>query len=89
MSVNDDKKLFTKFKSKYLLAFKHLDNKRLPMGPVILSPDGLITSFKREVIDRRPQEFKIASLTEIKNLFGNDASPFYSGFGNRSTVNLI
>jgi phosphatidate phosphatase LPIN len=51
-----------------------------------LSPDGLITSFKREVIDRRPQDFKIFSLTEIKNLFGKNALPFYSGFGNRSTV---
>lgn len=27
----------------------------LPDGPVIMSPDRLITSFKREVIDRKPQ----------------------------------
>ena len=27
----------------------------LPHGPVLLSPDRLLHSFKREVIDRRPQ----------------------------------
>ncbi|KAJ1932469.1 lipin Ned1, partial [Kickxella alabastrina] len=33
---------------------------------------------------RRPQEFKMACLRDIKNLFG-DQSPFYAGFGNRIT----
>lgn len=31
----------------------------LPPGPVIMSPDRLFSSFKREVIDRRPDIFKI------------------------------
>ena len=39
----------------------------------------------REVIDRRPEEFKIAALRDIKRLFG-DRNPFYAGFGNRFTV---
>ncbi|KAJ2777430.1 lipin Ned1 [Coemansia interrupta] len=57
---------------------------RLPAGPLLLSPDRLFTSFHREVIMKRPQEFKMACLRDIKNLFG-DQSPFYAGFGNRIT----
>jgi phosphatidate phosphatase LPIN len=57
----------------------------LPDGPVIMSPDRLITALKREVIDRRPEEFKIACLKDIRHLFG-DRNPFYAGFGNRVTV---
>jgi phosphatidate phosphatase LPIN len=50
-----------------------------------MSPDGLVSSFKREIIDKTPQTFKIASLTEILNLFPKNSHPFYSGFGNRTT----
>ena len=56
----------------------------LPDGPVIMSPDRLIAALKREVIDRRPEEFKIAALTDIRSLFGG-RNPFYAGFGNRIT----
>ncbi|KAJ1950259.1 lipin Ned1 [Linderina macrospora] len=56
----------------------------LPLGPLLLSPDRLFTSFHREVIMRRPHEFKMACLRDIKNLF-DGASPFYAGFGNRIT----
>lgn len=41
----------------------------------------------REVIDRRPEEFKIAALTDIRKLFGG-GNPFYAGFGNRITVSF-
>jgi phosphatidate phosphatase LPIN len=34
-----------------------------------MSPDGLIPSFKREVIDKKPEVFKIAALRDIKHLF--------------------
>jgi hypothetical protein len=57
----------------------------LPPGPVITSPDRLIDAFTREVIKRRPHEFKIAALSGIKKLFPPDARPFYAGFGNRDT----
>ncbi|KAJ2167932.1 lipin Ned1 [Coemansia sp. RSA 353] len=57
---------------------------KLPLGPLLLSPDRLFTSFHREVIKRRPHEFKMACLRDIKNLFG-DYSSFYAGFGNRIT----
>ncbi|KAI9143169.1 Lipin/Ned1/Smp2-domain-containing protein [Paraphysoderma sedebokerense] len=58
---------------------------QLPDGPVIMSPDRLVAAFTREVIQRRPEEFKIACLRDIKKLFG-DRNPFYAGFGNRTTV---
>lgn len=35
---------------------------RMPLGPVIISPDGILPSLYREMILRRPHEFKIATL---------------------------
>ncbi|KAG5462436.1 MAG: LOW QUALITY PROTEIN: Lipin/Ned1/Smp2-domain-containing protein [Olpidium bornovanus] len=60
------------------------DKYQLPDGPVIMSPDRLLTAFHREVIMRRPEVFKIACLRDIARLFG-DRNPFYAGFGNRIT----
>eukprot|EP01133_Synstelium_polycarpum_P010893 gene10893-12695_t len=58
----------------------------LPEGPVFMSPNRLLTSFNREVIKRNPEEFKIACLQDIANIFpANMGTPFYAGFGNRST----
>lgn len=54
-----------------------------------MSPDRLFSSFKREVIERKPYVFKIAALKDVRNLFPNDYNPFYAGFGNRDTVSLI
>jgi len=54
----------------------------LPEGPVLLSPTRLLNSLNREIIKRNPQEFKIACLKEIKDLFPSK-TPFYAGFGNR------
>lgn len=34
----------------------------LPEGPIIMSPDRLMRSFNREVIQKKPQVFKIACL---------------------------
>ncbi|KAI8613769.1 Lipin/Ned1/Smp2-domain-containing protein [Chytriomyces sp. MP71] len=61
------------------------DKFKLPEGPVVMSPDRLFTAFHREVIQRRPEEFKIACLRDIQRLFGPNARPFYAGFGNRIT----
>ncbi|KAJ1547092.1 hypothetical protein HK405_006624, partial [Cladochytrium tenue] len=58
---------------------------KLPDGPVIMSPDRLFTALHREMIQRRPEEFKIACLRDIKKLFGPGVKPFYAGFGNRIT----
>ncbi|KAG0355336.1 Lipin/Ned1/Smp2-domain-containing protein [Gamsiella multidivaricata] len=60
------------------------NNYQLPEGPVIMSPDRLMTAFHREVIMRKPEEFKMACLRDIRRLFG-DRNPFYAGFGNRIT----
>jgi hypothetical protein len=57
----------------------------LPDGPILMSPDRLMASFRREVIDRQPQIFKIMALTELKHLFPPWHNPYYAGFGNRVT----
>ena len=57
----------------------------MPDGPVITSPDRTFTALKREVIDRRPQEFKIQALNGIVQLFPKSVNCFYAGFGNRDT----
>jgi len=61
---------------------------KLPIGPVIISPDGILPSLFREMIVKRPDEFKIASLQAIKDLFPEDWNPFYAGFGNRPTDDI-
>lgn len=60
-------------------------NSKLPNGPVLMSPNRLVESFTREVIRRRPHEFKISALREVRNLFSPDYNPFHAGFGNRDT----
>ena len=55
----------------------------LPEGPLFLNPDSLIHAFKREVIDRNPEEFKIRCLKDIQSLF-QDRNPFFAGYGNRA-----
>ncbi|CAB3397770.1 unnamed protein product [Caenorhabditis bovis] len=60
------------------------DSKQLPDGPVLLSPTSILTAFRREVIERRPEEFKIAALADLKQLFPT-GNPYYAGFGNRET----
>ena len=37
------------------------------------------------MILRRPHEFKIATLQDVRSLFPPDWNPFYAGFGNRDT----
>ncbi|CAG8487680.1 7634_t:CDS:10 [Ambispora leptoticha] len=64
------------------------DKYQLPDGPVIMSPDRLLTAFHREVIIRKPEVFKMACLRDVKKLFG-DRNPFFAGFGNRITACLI
>ncbi|KAL2660364.1 hypothetical protein GLYMA_03G174900v4 [Glycine max] len=71
----------------FLLNLKQ-DDKTLPNGPVVISPDGLFPSLYREVIRRAPHEFKIPCLEDIKRLFPSDYNPFYAGFCNRDTDEL-
>ncbi|XP_024840261.2 phosphatidate phosphatase LPIN2 isoform X3 [Bos taurus] len=55
----------------------------LPRGPLMLSPSSLFSAFHREVIEKKPEKFKIECLTDIKNLFAPAQQPFYAAFGNR------
>ena len=57
----------------------------LPPGPLFMSPDGIFTSLRREVIEKKPHLLKIPLLLELKNLFPDILKPFYAGFGNRET----
>jgi phosphatidate phosphatase LPIN len=57
----------------------------LPDGPVFLNPESLIHAFKREVIDKNPEEFKIRCLKDIETLFGGK-NPFFAGYGNKPNV---
>ena len=61
------------------------EKKALPAGPLFMSPDGIFTSLKREVIERKPHLLKIPLLTELRNLFPEGTKPFFAGFGNRET----
>lgn len=54
-------------------------------GPVIISPHGIIPSLYREMVLKKPHEFKIAALQTVRDLFPPDWNPFYAGFGNRGT----
>ncbi|KAL4630449.1 phosphatidate phosphatase LPIN1 isoform X1 [Arapaima gigas] len=68
--------------------YLHWVNERgtmLPLGPVLLSPSSLFSALHREVIEKKPEKFKIECLTDIKNLFYPNTEPFYAAFGNRPT----
>ncbi|KAI9140967.1 Lipin/Ned1/Smp2-domain-containing protein [Paraphysoderma sedebokerense] len=69
---------------RYILEVKQ-DDYKLPDGPIILSPDSLLTALKREVILRKPEEFKVPVLQSLKSMFNssNGRIPIHAGFGNR------
>ncbi|XP_012636705.2 phosphatidate phosphatase LPIN3 [Microcebus murinus] len=55
----------------------------LPKGPILLSPTSLFSALHREVIEKKPEVFKIACLSDIQQLFLPHRQPFYAAFGNR------
>ena len=68
----------------------------VPYGAVLCSPSTLRAALYREVVQKRPQQFKIPTLSAVQWAFGGDdgvdgvdgkgtASPFVAGFGNRDT----
>ena len=64
------------------------DGVSLPSGPVMLNPTSLFNAFHKEVIVRRPEEFKISCLRGIRQVFADSdekVNPFWAGFGNRPT----
>jgi phosphatidate phosphatase LPIN len=69
----------------YLRSIEQNGGINLPHGPVILSPDRTMAAFRREVILKKPEVFKMACLKDLKNLYNRIERPFYAGFGNRIT----
>ncbi len=61
------------------------DGFTLPPGPLLVTPTSLFTAFQKEVIEKKPEEFKISCLQDIKSLFGPDYNPFYAGYGNKTS----
>uniref|UniRef100_A0A672IXA4 phosphatidate phosphatase n=1 Tax=Salarias fasciatus TaxID=181472 RepID=A0A672IXA4_SALFA len=56
----------------------------LPKGPVLLAPSSLFSALHREVIEKKPEVFKVACLSDIRDLFNPGRQPFYAAFGNRT-----
>ncbi|KAI1170675.1 LNS2-domain-containing protein [Nemania sp. FL0916] len=61
------------------------DGYRLPKGPTILSPDRTMAALRREIYLRKPHVFKMATLRDIRSLYGPEDICFSAGFGNRLT----
>ena len=59
------------------------ENLSLPPGPLLLNPESALRSFKREVIDRQPDIFKIDCLNTLKDLY--EKNPYFAGYGNKPT----
>jgi len=71
--------------TKNFLQSVYQDGKMLPQGPLVMSPDRMLPSVKREIIYKRPELFKMAALKDIRSLFPAHHNPFHAGFGNRET----
>ena len=69
---------------KYLEGIEQ-EGMHMPKGPIICSPNRTFASLIREVVRRKPQEFKIPVLRSISDTFTLESSPFVGGFGNRPT----
>ncbi|KAH3765456.1 phosphatidate phosphatase [Pelomyxa schiedti] len=55
----------------------------MPLGPIFTSPLRLLSAIDKELIKRKPQEFKMECLQDILQLFPENSHPFHAGFGNK------
>jgi len=62
------------------------DHVRMPFGPILTTPDNTKDAIDREVIRKRPDEFKIEILNRIVSLF--PSNPLAIGIGNRETDDI-
>ena len=58
---------------------------KLPQGPLLVTPTSLFVAFQKEVIEKKPEEFKISCLKDIQSLFPSENNPYHAGYGNKST----
>jgi len=58
------------------------DGLSLPPGPLFLNPSSLFEAGRLEVIEKKPEVFKIDCLSCLRALF-SDPYPFFAGYGNR------
>ncbi|VDP89605.1 unnamed protein product [Echinostoma caproni] len=56
---------------------------KLPDGPILLSPNSLLHALHQEVIEKKPENFKIKCLSDVTALFPKGCQPLYAGFGNK------
>jgi len=68
--------------TKFYLEQLRQDGLSLPPGPLFLNPKSLLQAGKLEVIEKRPELFKIECLTKLRELF-LCPTPFFAGYGNR------
>lgn len=71
--------------TRQLLRKINQDGFTLPEGPLLVTPTSLFTAFQKEVIEKKPEEFKISCLRDIKSLFPEDYNPYYAGYGNKTS----
>ena len=76
------------FTKDYLASVRQGDI-NLPDGPLLLNPTSLMNALHREVIEKKPEKFKIACLNDIKTLFPEENNPFFAGYGNRANVRFF
>ena len=75
------------FNTKEYLEGVEQENLKLPEGPVILNPAGVMGALIQEVVIKKPDEFKIGALQTVKDLFSSflRKNVFVAGFGNKLT----
>jgi len=76
------------FTKDYLASIRQGDV-NLPDGPLLLNPTSLMNALHREVIEKKPEKFKIACLNDIKTLFPDGNNPLFAGYGNRANVRIV
>lgn len=52
-------------------------------------PSSDCSPLPREVIEKKPEVFKIACLSDVQQLFLPHGQPFYAAFGNRPNVSVL
>lgn len=75
---------FYNYTQKYLQGIKQ-NNFTMPDGPILLSPDQIVSSLNREVVYKKADEFKGALLKDLQRVFPENSNPIFAGFGNRDT----